>query len=471
MTRAAILGGGLAGMLTAAALSDHVDEIVVLEEDRYPQSPAPRKGLPQGNHSHMLMGGGALALEGLLPGTLDRLYLEGAQRRGMPAGMLTLSAAGWHQRHDGQAFVIACGRHLLDHVVRQQVLLNPKVTVRQSAKVAGLLGSAQRVTGVRVTDADLSDGVLDADLVIDATGRRSKATEWLAELGLSLEEDFVDPGMTYATRLYEAPPDADDDFPAVLIQPAAGTGRPGQGGTLFVIEGRQWIVTMCGTRGGEPPTDAAGYQEFAAGLANSVTAELISLATPISEIRPHRGTANRRRYFERLPVPAGFVAVGDAVAAMNPVYAHGMSVAALGAAALGRDVERLGLAPELAATAQASIAAVTDGPWGMASGQDLAFPGVRTNVAPQPPDPQVVAFHQNMGRLLLTEPEVANAMFGMYTLAVPAEQMITPAVQEVLSRDPSRPPLDAAEAIGQFPAVGALLGRHSGAIDDDLVVG
>ncbi len=40
MSRAVVLGGGLAGVLAAAALTRHADEVVVLESDHYPASPA-----------------------------------------------------------------------------------------------------------------------------------------------------------------------------------------------------------------------------------------------------------------------------------------------------------------------------------------------------------------------------------------------------------------------------------------------
>ncbi|MEU4716961.1 NAD-binding protein, partial [Micromonospora purpureochromogenes] len=83
MSRAVVLGGGLAGMLAAAALARAVDEVTVVERDQLPTEPQPRKGLPQGHHSHILMRGGVEALDQLLPGVTDRLYAAGAKRRGL----------------------------------------------------------------------------------------------------------------------------------------------------------------------------------------------------------------------------------------------------------------------------------------------------------------------------------------------------------------------------------------------------
>ena len=49
--RAVVVGGGLAGMLAARVLSDHFDAVTLLERDRFPESPAARKGLPQGRQT------------------------------------------------------------------------------------------------------------------------------------------------------------------------------------------------------------------------------------------------------------------------------------------------------------------------------------------------------------------------------------------------------------------------------------
>ena len=57
----------------------------------------------------------------------------------------------------------------------------------------------------------------------------------------------------------------------------------------------------------------------------------------IQIIAGHRATENRLRYYDRLGrFPDGVVAVGDAVCAFNPVYAQGMTAAALGAEVLDR---------------------------------------------------------------------------------------------------------------------------------------
>lgn len=52
-------------------------------------------------------------------------------------------------------------------------------------------------------------------------------------------------------------------------------------------------------------------------------------AKPVSPIYAHRATANRLRHYEKAVIPHGFVALGDAVCALCPVYGQGMTVSAL----------------------------------------------------------------------------------------------------------------------------------------------
>jgi len=60
--RAIVVGGGLAGLSAARALSDRFRQVVILDRDELPDSATPRPGVPQGKHPHSLLGGGLKAL-------------------------------------------------------------------------------------------------------------------------------------------------------------------------------------------------------------------------------------------------------------------------------------------------------------------------------------------------------------------------------------------------------------------------
>ncbi|MFC7310449.1 FAD-dependent oxidoreductase [Streptomyces monticola] len=465
MTSAVVLGGGMAGMLSAAVLADHADNVTIIESDLFPAAPELRKGLPQGYHNHMFMSGGVSAVDSLLPGTSDALYAAGAKRRGMPADLLTLSAEGWYRRHrDGRSHVLLCSRALLDHTLRERVLANPKINVIEAAKVTGLAGTAARVTGVRVESAGSEPQTLDADFVVDATGRRSKAPAWLAEFGLpDVEEELVDAGFAYASRLYEAPPGTPESFPGVLIQAQNGTGKPGRGAALLPNEGNRWIVALIGTRGGQPPTDEAGFTEFARSLRDPAVADLMAAATPAGRIQAYRGLPNWRRHYEKLPLPEGFVVIGDAATTLNPNYATGMSLAALGAIALRDELARTGLVPGLAQKAQAGIAKASLGAWQMATGTDQWFPDVKSTVK-RAPD-LLRRFTARFARMTTENAALSDASFKTAALEAPPSSMMTLPALITVFRGPRARPLSRQEAIAQYPEFGDLLNPRSSGDD------
>jgi flavin-dependent dehydrogenase len=462
VSTALVIGGGLAGMLTAAALAEHAD-VTVLEWDAFPATPQPRRGLPQSNHSHILMRGGVEAIDDLLPGTVDLLYAAGAKKRGLPSGTLARGPEGWMERLDTEAYLLLCSRDLLDHVVRTQVLRLPRVTVREGTKVLGLTGGADRVTGVRIEDADAPGGErrLQGDLVIDATGRASRTPAWLTDLGLPpVREDVVDAGITYVSRWFEEPPGTRADFPGVMIQLTAGTGRPGRGAGLLPMEDGRWILSLFGSRGGEPPSDEEGFTQFARDRHHPVIADLIARATPVGPIRTYRNIPDRRRRYEKLRLPEGFLVTGDAASALNPVHGTGMSVAAQCARLLRKEAARGGLRPGLSRRAQSGIAKINGGAWKLAVGTDQGLPELKANI-PLRGGEFATKMAARVARTGCRERAVIDAVFSVASLVKPMSAMMTPSFLLAVLRGPRKPALTAEQAIAQFPEFGDLLSDGS----------
>ncbi|MFI9723173.1 FAD-dependent oxidoreductase [Streptomyces sp. NPDC052396] len=449
--RAVVIGSGLAGMLTAAALADHA-QVTLLERDRLPEAPAPRKGLPQARHAHLLWSGGVRAIEGILPGITEHWIRAGARRIPLPTGLVSLSAQGWLRRWPEMQYLIACSRDLLDSVVREQIL-HLDITARDGVEAVGLIGSPRNVTGVRIRNVatgQLED--LDADLVVDAGGRGSAAPKWLAGLGIPApHEKTVDSGLTYATRVFRAPVGT-DNFPVVNVQADARQPVPGRTATLVPIENGRWLVTLSGTRGGNPPKDNAQFEQFARSeVRHPIVADLIAAAEPLTDVQVTHSTVNRRRHFEQLGSwPAGFIVLGDAVATYNPIYGQGMSVAAQSAAALRDAVRSRGLGDRnLARVIQKAIGRLVKGPWELATGQDILYPGA---VGPQPP---VAArlLRGYMDRLMRTatgRAATCHALLDTMTLSAPISRLLAPTVAIGVLRGPrldppAEPPLTAAE--------------------------
>ncbi len=74
--RAIVIGGSIAGLMTARMLADYFEHVLVLERDHIAEKPAIHKSIPNGNQLHALLLGGRQVL--------SRLPL--VVRRAIPAG-------------------------------------------------------------------------------------------------------------------------------------------------------------------------------------------------------------------------------------------------------------------------------------------------------------------------------------------------------------------------------------------------
>ncbi|MFE0099843.1 NAD(P)/FAD-dependent oxidoreductase [Streptomyces sp. NPDC059009] len=442
--RAVVIGASMAGLLAATALADEADEVLLVDRDTLPDEPVPRTGLPQARHAHLLWSGGAHVIEQLAPGLQDRWLAAGARRVTVPTDFIILTPHGWMRRTPAfPHYQILCSRDLLDAVARKHLLTHPRITVCTGIHAESLIGDRHRAHGVRLRE--LSSQTLrtvTADLVVDATGRGSRAPHWLAGLGLPpVREIRVDAGLVYATRIFRAPPGG-DACPVIALQADPAQSTPGRIASLIPIEGGRWLVTLAGTFGGQPTADSAEFEPFARSAPHPIVADLISAAEPLTNVSLTRSCSNQRRFYERLrPWPSGFVVLGDAVAAYNPIYGQGMSVAAHSVGALRRAVRRHGLAsPRLARAAQRAIGRIVANPWEITVNQDIRFPGARGR------RPSVAArlshgYVDRLSRTATDQSSVACALFDLMSLSSPPNVLFHPRTVLKVLRGPRRSPL------------------------------
>jgi 2-polyprenyl-6-methoxyphenol hydroxylase-like FAD-dependent oxidoreductase len=370
-------------MLAARVLSDHFDSVTLLERDRFPDTPAARKGLPQGRHAHGLLERGRVIVERLLPGLTQELIQAGAEPLDFTRDFAWMSPYGWYVRFPGDLLLPGCTRDLIDWGVRRRVAALPNVRIHQEATVAGLIrgpGEA-RVAGVRLRSAAAEDEVdyhgaeLAADLVVVADGRNSRLPEWLTALGYEPpDETVINSFQGYASRFYRAPAEFAADWKALMIQQAPPDDP--RGGMVFPVEGGRWLVSLVGGDGDYPPTDEAGFLAFAHSLRSPALYEAITAAEPLTPIAGQRATENRLRHYDRLKgFPDGVVALGDAVCAFNPVYGQGMTAAALGAEVLDRWLRERSShrGPGRSRIFQRCLARATVAAWQLSAGADHGF--------------------------------------------------------------------------------------------------
>ncbi|PVZ06416.1 FAD-dependent oxidoreductase [Actinomycetospora cinnamomea] len=422
--RVVVLGAGMAGLLAAGAAAGSGREVVVVDRDDLPgldDTPAPRRGIPQGRHAHGLLARGQQVLEELFPGFTADLVAEG-----VPAGDLGYDAR-WHV--DGRRLAtgtsgltfLCASRPCLEARVRARVAALPGVTVLDATTAEAPIADdrGRRIVGVRIRHRDGRDEIADADLVVDATGRGSRAPGWLEDLGYPRpDSERVSVGLGYASRIYRTPAAL---APALAVLYAPGPTRP-RGGGLQVLEGDRVMVTLAGVAGDHPPLEPRGFLDFARDL--PVVHDVLRDAEPLDEPVGFRFPTPTRRHYARLPAaPEGLIVLGDGLCSLNPIYAQGMTVAGLQALALR---QHLGAGPLRTRPLQRALAAVADTPWTMMLGADTALPGVEI-----PLDRATRAVGAYLARLqaaAVVDPTVAGAFLRVVGLVDPPGSLVRPRV-------------------------------------------
>lgn len=378
--QAVVLGGSMAGLTAARVLADRYDRVVLVDRDDLTLDSTERRGVAQGDHAHVLLARGRQAFEELFPGLTGELIADGAAH-GDALADARLHFSG-HRLRRGTAGLqmLSVSRPFLESHVRARVRALPNVSVAPPSDIVGLATTPDggRVTGAKVfarADGSTAD-VIDAALVVDATGRGSRTPRWLEDLGYARPaEERVDVDVGYATSIYRLAPDALDGDWGTLQAPTPDLPR---GGTLARLENDRWMLTLMGMTGDHPPTDPEGFAAFTRSLRFPDITDAVHDAEPVQGPVAYRFPANVRRRYERLDsFPEGLLVVGDGVCSFNPIYGQGMTVAALEALALRTHLEHYGTPGPR--RFQREIAQVVDVPWEMAIGGDLSFPGTRGN--------------------------------------------------------------------------------------------
>jgi 2-polyprenyl-6-methoxyphenol hydroxylase-like FAD-dependent oxidoreductase len=415
--RVAVIGASMAGLLAARGLADIASEVLIIERDALPEQPEARKGVPQGRHAHALLRAGALIIEDLFPGLIQDLVARGAQRLFWLASGMWWQFDGYRVRGGDDFELTTFTRPFLENAVRERVAALPNVRMLSGVSARGVLGVDQQVKGVVLgNEGNGGESSLDADLVVDASGRGSQATAWLKALGVRID-------MGYASRLLRREPGQLPDRTYV-----ATIGSPPQckrSAYLLPVEGDRWVVTLCGFFGDHAPTDDAGFLSFAEGLPTDDIASVLRRAEPLTPIVTHRLPSDQWRRFEKLKnPPAGFVTIGDGICSFNPIYGQGMSSAAQQAIALR---QAHGYAsPSLPRSFYKVAAKIVANPWRIAAGGDFSYPEA---TGPRPPLIDVLNFYLRKAIVAAQhDPVVAIAIANVQNLLAPPPSLLRPQI-------------------------------------------
>jgi 2-polyprenyl-6-methoxyphenol hydroxylase-like FAD-dependent oxidoreductase len=430
---AVVLGGSMAGLAFARTLAQHFAKVTLVERDVITNDVSGagngegRKGVPQSNQSHALLASGLRVLERLFPGLTKELEDGGAPSADVAGDFLWFQFGAWKLRTNVGIKGVITTRPALESVVRARVLALPQVTLVEGHSVDDIVidAAAGAVTGVRVTSLETRESrTIDADLVVDATGRGSRAPTWLKAFGVAeVPESIVEIDVGYVTTMFERREgDLHGSVGGVFVSTPPLASR---GGAAFAVQRGRWQITMLGSLGDHPPHDLAGYRAFAKSLPVPEPFELIRDREPVGPLFSYKFNANRRRHYERVRnFPKRFLVVGDALCSFNPIYGQGMSVALLEAETLdGLLAEQRA---DLAAPFFAAAQKILETPWAIAVGEDLRFPQVK---GARPPGTAIIhPYMARAHRVASRDAVVLKRFFEVAHLLAPPTAMLAPGI-------------------------------------------
>jgi 2-polyprenyl-6-methoxyphenol hydroxylase-like FAD-dependent oxidoreductase len=424
--RAIVLGASVAGLCAARVLSDWFTEVWVVDRDPEPISPLARKGVPQGKHVHGFLSRGVEALDQLFPGLVEQLYEQGAVSGDVQRDAVwCVQGKPLVQQASGMR-VVAASRPFIDYHLRKRVATIPNIrfiseTVAQKLEADH---SKQQITGVVVLNKQTNkEETFQADLIVDASGRGSRANSWLEELGYQSPQcDKFRIDVHYSSQTYRVPKSLLGTKKAWILSASAISKK---GAVAHCIENDLFEVSLAGIGGERPPSDPEGFLAYASKLCIPDLYEILKGSEPLGEIVNYRNPFTQRNYYERLSrFPTGFLVIGDAICAFNPVYAQGMTVAACEAQYLQSILQRSPSAELLAKEFFTKITPLLDSVWQMSRASDMQL--AEEQPSPSFPVRMVQHWLKLVQQAATQDGEIARRFLRIASLLEPKERLFSP---------------------------------------------
>ena len=356
----------MAGLLAARVLSSAFERVLLFERDDL-SAAGPRKGVPQANHSHVLLGAGSAVLNRLFPGLFEAIQQAGGLDLDMSQYNNWYHFGHWKRRFESGIRGHLQSRVLLETELRQRVLALPNVQLRTGSveNISWVAGKPQLTTRGQAEPVDV-------DFLVDASGRGSKLPEQLAAAGFEPpREDSVVVDVMYTSARYSCPQTR--NWLGILLYPTPPHGK--RAGAVLPLEKSEVIVSLFGWCGERAGPDDALFRAFADSLPQPEIAEFLGKATRTSDFhRYHYREARLRHYASLSHRPARTIVIGDALCSVDPVFGQGMTVAALSAEVLEQCLREP--ADDPSHSFWARVPAAYRSAWELSTTEDFRYPEV-----------------------------------------------------------------------------------------------
>jgi len=370
MSKIVVLGAGMCGLAAGILLRRDGHDVTLLERDPEPPPDSiddawerwSRDGVSQFRLAHYLTPRGRIVLEEALPDVLAGLEAAGGAAFD-PLPLMPPSITDRAPRDgDGKFRTVTARRPVLEQALARAADAEPGLEIRRGMSVTGLVtragnGKPPHVTGVR-TDAGEQ---LDADLIVDAMGRRSQLPRWLEAAGAeSVHEEAEDSGFIYYGRFFRAFGSGLPDYRAPLAMPI---------GTFSLLtlpsDNDTWSVSVYTSAGDRPLKRLRDPGPWTALVrACPLHAHWLE-GEPITGMVAMGGIADRyrRMIVDGKPVATGVALLGDSWSCTNPSLGRGMTIGLRHAQRLAETVHAHLDDPDEFATAWDAVTEAELTPW------------------------------------------------------------------------------------------------------------
>jgi 2-polyprenyl-6-methoxyphenol hydroxylase-like FAD-dependent oxidoreductase len=433
MARIIVLGGGMCGLSAGMLLTRDGHEVTVFEQDAAPVPESvedawekwSRDGVAQFRLAHFLAPGGRVVLEETLPDVFEALVSAGAARLDV-LGLMPPNLAESGARPGDERFVTYTARRpTIEQVLGKAAEGEPGLEVRRGTAVKELtihvgIGTPH-VTGVRLDSGE----TLQADLVVDAMGRRSPLPRWLSDANIGpLHEESEDSGFIYYGRYFRS---ADGTTP----QPFGPLLAPMGSFSILTLpsDNGTWAVTIVASSGDQVLKRMRDPDLWTAVIeACPLHAHWLE-GEPIGELKAMGGVLDRYRrpILDGRPLLTGIALLGDAWACTNPSLGRGISLGLMHTHCLREVVsshldDQMEFAEAWDAATEAKLT-----PWYRETVEEdrdrlREIDALRNGLEPAPPSDRSAVLREALNTAALHDPELFRAYVASRAVLTPLSE-------------------------------------------------